>query len=42
MGGYSLGRFQVGSYRYRSLTTEGLYTVLEALQKPYIPQTPHL
>ena len=36
MGGYSLGRFQVGSYCYRSLT-EGLYTVLEAIQKPYIP-----
>ena len=33
---FNLGQFQVGSYGYRSLI-EGLYTVIEALWKPYIP-----
>ena len=35
-GFFRLGHFQVGSYRYRSLI-EGLYTLMEALWKPYIP-----
>ena len=32
----SLGHFQVGSYRYRSLNRRSIYLV-EALWKPYIP-----
>ena len=38
---FSLGHFQLGSYRYSSLI-EGLYALWKPYRSPYIPQTPHL
>ena len=36
---YSLGHFQMGSYRYRSLI-EGLYTLKKPYRSPVYPELP--
>ena len=40
-GTYSLGHFQVGSYRYRSLL-EGLYTLQKPYGSPIYPKLPNM